>query len=63
MGTVAEAVESVARIKEIDRTYCRRHVERYFTVDRMIDEYIQVYEMMLKGQAHYENALSNHNPF
>jgi glycosyltransferase involved in cell wall biosynthesis len=44
---VDEAIETVARIKEIDRAYCRQHVERHFTVDRMINEYIQVYEMIL----------------
>ena len=49
VNNVDEAIETVARIKEIDRATCRRHVERHFTVDRMIDEYIQVYEMILKG--------------
>ena len=44
------AIEAVARIKEIDRADCRRHVERHFTVDRMIDEYIQVYEMILQDR-------------
>ena len=48
VNTVDEAIETVARIKEIDRATCRRHVERHFTVDRMIDEYIEVYEMILE---------------
>jgi len=47
VSTVNEAIETVARIKEIDRAYCRRHVESHFTVDRMINEYIQVYAMIL----------------
>jgi glycosyltransferase involved in cell wall biosynthesis len=47
VNNVDEAIEAVGRIKEIDRAHCRRHVERYFTVDRMIDEYIQVYEEIL----------------
>jgi glycosyltransferase involved in cell wall biosynthesis len=47
VNNVDEAVEVVARIKELDRATCRRHVERHFTVDRMITEYIQVYEMIL----------------
>ena len=50
VNNVDEAVEAVARIKEIDRASCCRHVERHFTVDRMIDEYIQVYEMVLQGR-------------
>jgi glycosyltransferase involved in cell wall biosynthesis len=47
VNNVDEAIERVARIKEIDRAYCRRQIERHFTVDRMISEYIQVYEMIL----------------
>ena len=49
VNNVDEAVEAVARIKEIDRATCRRHVERHFTVDRMIDEYILVYEMIMRS--------------
>jgi glycosyltransferase involved in cell wall biosynthesis len=49
-NNVDEAIESVARIKEIDRAYCRRHVEQHFTVDRMINEYILVYEMILDSE-------------
>jgi glycosyltransferase involved in cell wall biosynthesis len=51
VGNVDEAVEAVARIKEIDRTTCRLHVEQNFTVDRMIDAYIGVYEMILKDNS------------
>jgi glycosyltransferase involved in cell wall biosynthesis len=51
VNTVGKAVEAVARIKEIDRSECRRHVERHFTVERMVKEYIQVYEMILQGKS------------
>ncbi len=47
VGTVKEAVAAVSRIGEIDRATCRRHVERHFTVEHMVHEYIQVYEMIL----------------
>jgi glycosyltransferase involved in cell wall biosynthesis len=47
VNNVGEAIEAVASIKEIDRAFCRRHVETNFTVDRMINEYIQVYKMIL----------------
>ena len=50
VNNMDEAIESVSRIKEIDRAYCRRHVERHFTVDRMINKYIQVYDMILKDR-------------
>ena len=48
VDNVDEAVETVARIKEIDRAYCRRRVERHFTIDRMIDAYVNVYETILE---------------
>jgi glycosyltransferase involved in cell wall biosynthesis len=47
VDSVYEAIDAVAKIKDIDRAYCRRHVERYFSIDRMVDEYIQVYETIL----------------
>ncbi len=45
-----EAIDAIAHVKEIDRAYCRRHVEQHFTVERMVDEYINVYEMILKDR-------------
>ena len=47
VSSVDEAVERVACIKGIDRAACRFHVEEHFTIDRMLDEYIKVYEMIL----------------
>ena len=46
--TVYEAINAVAHIKDIDRACCRRRVEQYFTVDRMVEEYIRVYETILE---------------
>ena len=46
-----EAIDAVAKIKEIDRAYCRRYVERYFTIDRMVEEYLSVYERILGKNA------------
>ena len=50
VNNVDEAIETVARIKELDRAACRCYVERHFTVERMISEYIQVYEKILDAQ-------------
>ena len=47
--TVDEAVEAVARIDTIERAYCRL-VEKHFTAERMVREYIQVYEMILQDR-------------
>ncbi|MFA4910135.1 MAG: glycosyltransferase [Desulfobacteria bacterium] len=46
--TVDEAIDAVAHIKDIDRACCRSHVEQHFTVNRMVEEYIQVYETVLE---------------
>ncbi len=51
VDNVGKAIESVAHIKEIDRPTCRRHVERHFTVDRMVDAYINVYEMIIQDRS------------
>ena len=45
--TVEAAIDAVARIPEIDRFDCRRHVEQHFTVARMVQDYMQVYETIL----------------
>jgi glycosyltransferase involved in cell wall biosynthesis len=48
VDSVDEAIQAVARIEDIDRADCRRRVERHFTIDRMIDDYMQVYETVLE---------------
>jgi glycosyltransferase involved in cell wall biosynthesis len=50
VNTVEEAIDAVARIPEMDRVECRRHVERYFTVERMIENYLKVYQMILDAK-------------
>ena len=50
VDTVDEAIDAVARIPGIDRIDCRRHVEQHFTAERMIQDYIQVYEMILDAK-------------
>ncbi len=50
VDTVDEAIDAVARLPEIDRVDCRRHVEQHFTVERMSQDYIQVYEMILDAK-------------
>lgn len=46
--SVVEAIEAVGHLKDIDRACCRQHVEKYFTANRMIEEYIEVYEKILE---------------
>ncbi|NOY88130.1 MAG: glycosyltransferase family 4 protein [FCB group bacterium] len=48
VNTVDEAIEAVEHIKNIDRLYCRHHVEQNFTAGQMVEKYIQVYETILE---------------
>ena len=43
-----EAIKAVERVKGIDRAYCRKIVEDNFTIDRMVEKYIAVYEQLLE---------------
>ena len=47
VDTLDEAVAAIERIDEIDRATCRSHVERFFTVDRMADQYLKLYRQLL----------------
>lgn len=44
---VAEAINATNKIHEIDRLACRRFVEDSFSTERMVDDYIRVYERIL----------------
>jgi mannose-6-phosphate isomerase-like protein (cupin superfamily) len=42
-----EAITALKNIKAIDRSQCRKFVERKFTVDTMVEKYIEVYRKIL----------------
>ncbi|MBF0239393.1 MAG: glycosyltransferase family 4 protein [SAR324 cluster bacterium] len=42
-----EANNVVMRIGEIDRAECRRSVEEKFSIDRMVEQYVEVYQHIL----------------
>ena len=48
VNSVEEAVEAVQKIGSISRKKCRESVEKRFSVDRMVDDYIKVYETILE---------------
>jgi glycosyltransferase involved in cell wall biosynthesis len=55
-----EAVEHVAKIKNIDRLDCRQTVEDRFTVDSMVEKYIDVYtEVHEKVHKDFANSQGN----
>ncbi|MGI5881060.1 MAG: glycosyltransferase family 4 protein [Syntrophomonadaceae bacterium] len=48
VDTVEEAVQALARIATLNRNHCRQWVEERFTQKRMVDDYIVVYNKILK---------------
>jgi len=44
VNNVEQAVQALDRIPEIDRITCRQHVQRCFSIDKMIDGYEAVYD-------------------
>jgi mannose-6-phosphate isomerase-like protein (cupin superfamily) len=47
VNSVDEAVEAVKKIDSLSRKECRESVEKCFSVDRMVDDYIRVHEEIL----------------
>jgi glycosyltransferase involved in cell wall biosynthesis len=42
--------KAVEKAKLLDRKKCREHVEKYFTLNRMCGEYLEVYKSLLKPE-------------
>ena len=51
VGSVDEAVEGLGSIPSIDRKDCRQWVEERFSRERMVDDYLAVYQDVLKREA------------
>ncbi len=45
---VAAAVSAVGRLDELDRAACRRRVVEHFSVEQMVQGYLQVYEELVR---------------
>ena len=48
---VQAAADAVAEIHTINRRACREHVMQHFTIEQMVDGYIQAYEQVLEEHA------------
>ncbi len=46
-GDIESAVAAVNRVAELDRRAARVHVERWFSAERMVDDYLQLYRRIL----------------
>jgi len=47
VSDIEEAVSALKKIPEINRQACRNSVEQRFTVEKMVDNYIKVYEKII----------------
>lgn len=43
-----EMIEAMKKINEIDRIKCREHIEKHFTIEKMVDAYERVYKKIIK---------------
>ena len=59
VGNTDEAVAAVGRIGEIDRQAVRNAVERRFSVERMADQYIALYEKVITARPSSQPAVSS----
>jgi len=53
--TETEFKHYMRRIGEIDPAYCRESVKKHFSADKMTDEYVRRYELILKKVASKNN--------
>ena len=64
VGSVEEAVAALGAagadgpLAALDRAACRRHVEEHFSVERMVDGYLEVYEHVLE-----QSRREDHRPW
>ncbi|MEX2346200.1 MAG: glycosyltransferase family 4 protein [Balneolaceae bacterium] len=48
VSNVEEAVRSVKNVDNLRRLDCRSHIEKYFTIEHMVDGYIKVYKKVIE---------------
>lgn len=49
VSSIDEAVSAIKNITQIKRSFCRGDTEKRFTSDRMVRDYIKIYEKILAG--------------
>jgi len=47
VSDISEAVDAVSRIKQISRLECRRVVQERFSCERMVEEYLKIYDQIV----------------
>ncbi len=51
VNTVEEAAQALQRLREIDRSACRKRVQQYFSIDTMVMAYERVYDTIFNLEA------------
>ncbi len=51
VNSLIEMMESVAKISNIDRTACRRHVLEKFDAPRLATDYLVAYEQVIRSNS------------
>jgi glycosyltransferase involved in cell wall biosynthesis len=50
VNSIAQAVEAVSQVSGLDRSHIRRYVEKNFSRERMVENYIRVYREILRTE-------------
>ena len=58
VADASEAAAALGRVRDLDRSECRDWVEERFSAERMVDDYIRVYEMVLEDRRAGRPAVS-----
>ena len=51
VNTIEEAAQALQRLRDIDRSACRKRVQQYFSIDTMVEAYEQVYNTIFDLEA------------
>lgn len=54
VGSVDEAVTALSQVRHLDRARIRQHVATHFNRDRMVEDYLRVYQEVLRRQGRGE---------
>jgi glycosyltransferase involved in cell wall biosynthesis len=49
-SSLEEAIAAVPKAMELDRRQCRQHVEKYFSIAKMVDGYEAVYRQAIQDK-------------
>ncbi len=48
VNTEEEMVKAIEKVDQIDRSFCREHVIKNFTTDKMVEDYLEAYQRVIK---------------